>query len=219
MCSSDLLPWMKKTMRKIDETTLPNPAQKLEILKNTITFLQQHDYAMIGMDHFAKKSDELYRAKQNKELRRNFQGYTTRGFSQTIGIGLTSISEGLDYYSQNFKDMNEYEAALDSGKLPVERGVALTPEDVLRKEVIMGLMNNLCLDFAHIESKFNIDFKVHFATELESLKEYEEVGLINVTNEGIYTSPTGGMIIRNIAMCFDTHSFTDKNAKRFSKTI
>ncbi len=109
--------------------------------------------------------------------------------------------------------MNEYEAALDSGKLPVERGVALTPEDVLRKEVIMGLMNNLCLDFAHIESKFNIDFKVHFATELESLKEYEEVGLI------IYTSPTGGMIIRNIAMCFDTHSFTDKNAKRFSKTI
>ncbi|WP_334092281.1 oxygen-independent coproporphyrinogen III oxidase [Helicobacter typhlonius] len=213
------LPWMKKTMRKIDETTLPNPAQKLEILKNTITFLQQHDYAMIGMDHFAKKSDELYRAKQNKELRRNFQGYTTRGFSQTIGIGLTSISEGLDYYSQNFKDMNEYEAALDSGKLPVERGVALTPEDVLRKEVIMGLMNNLCLDFAHIESKFNIDFKVHFATELESLKEYEEVGLINVTNEGIYTSPTGGMIIRNIAMCFDTHSFTDKNAKRFSKTI
>lgn len=213
------LPWMKKTMRKIDETTLPTPAQKLEILKNTIAFLQEQGYAMIGMDHFAKQTDELYQAKQNKELRRNFQGYTTRGFSQTIGIGLTSISEGLDYYSQNYKDIAEYERSLDSGRLPVERGVLLTQEDILRKEVIMGLMNNLCLDFASIEKKFDIDFRAHFGNELSALREYEEVGLIKITSEGIYTSPTGGMLIRNIASAFDEHSFASEHTKRFSKTI
>ncbi|WP_300447888.1 oxygen-independent coproporphyrinogen III oxidase [Helicobacter mastomyrinus] len=213
------LPWLKKTMRKIDETTLPNPVQKLEILKNTIAFLQSCDYAMIGMDHFAKKSDELYLAKLSHQLRRNFQGYTTRGFSQTIGIGLTSISEGMDYYSQNYKDMAAYESALDSGRLPVERGVGLTEEDILRKEVIMGLMNNLCLDFAIIESKFHIDFKAYFANELESLREYEEVGLINITPQGIYTSSTGGMLIRNIAMAFDAYLAAQSDSKRFSKTI
>lgn len=213
------LPWMKKTMRKIDETTLPSPTQKLEILKNSIAFLQECDYAMIGMDHFAKKSDELYLAKITHQLRRNFQGYTTRGFSQTIGIGLTSISEGIDYYSQNYKDIVSYENALDNGKLPVERGVALTQEDILRKEVIMGLMNNLCLDFSSIESKFNIDFKTHFADSLKSLREYEEAGLVSITPDAISTSATGGMLIRNIAMAFDMYLTTHTDTKRFSKTI
>ncbi len=212
------LPWMKKTMRKIDETTLPNPAQKLEILKNTIAFLQEQGYMMIGMDHFAKKSDELYLAKAKNELRRNFQGYTTRGFSQTIGIGLTSISEGLGYYSQNYKDMQEYEKALDEGRLPVERGVKLSEKDILRKEVIMGLMNNLRLDFEGIEKRFGIEFGAYFANELESLREYEELGLIQITPSSIETSPTGGMLIRNIAMVFDTYLQND-TTKRFSKTI
>ena len=212
------LPWIKKTMRKIDETTLPNPAQKLEILKNTIAFLQEQGYMMIGMDHFAKKSDELYLAKAKNELRRNFQGYTTRGFSQTIGIGLTSISEGLKYYSQNYKDMQEYEKALDEGRLPVERGVKLSEKDILRKEVIMGLMNNLRLDFKGIEKRFGIEFGAYFANELESLREYEELGLIHITPSSIETSPTGGMLIRNIAMVFDTYLQND-TTKRFSKTI
>lgn len=213
------VPWIKKTMRKIDETTLPNPAQKLEILKNTIAFLQDKGYVMVGMDHFAKPTDELCHAKLARELRRNFQGYTTRGFSQTIGIGLTSISEGVDYYSQNFKDMASYEQAIDSHKLPVERGIRLCEEDILRKEVIMGLMNNLCLDFAPIEQKFHIHFKEYFAQSLESLHEYEEAGLVYINDESISTSPTGGMLIRNIAMAFDAYLKPHEAHKRFSKTI
>ena len=31
------------------------------------------------MDHFAKETDELAVAQQNKTLQRNFQGYSTRG--------------------------------------------------------------------------------------------------------------------------------------------
>lgn len=213
------VPWIKKTMRKIDETTLPSPAQKLEILKNTIAFLQGAGYVMIGMDHFAKPSDELSLALGARELRRNFQGYTTRGFSQTIGIGLTSISEGVDYYSQNFKDMESYERALDSGVLPVERGIRLSEEDILRKEVIMGLMNNLRLDFAPIEEKFHIRFREHFAPALESLREYEAAGLVRIGSEGIETSPTGAMLIRNIAMAFDSYLEPHNASKRFSKTI
>ena len=214
------IPWLKKTMRKIDENDLPSPQEKLEILKNTIDFLGNNGYEMIGMDHFAKKSDELYIAKQKGELRRNFQGYTTRGFSQTIGIGLTSIGEGKDYYTQNVKDIASYETALDSGKIPVERGIKLSKEDILRKEVIMGLMNNLKLDFASIQKTHNIDFIAHFASELDRLKEYANIGVLEINDKGLYTTATGGLLIRNIAMVFDTYLHALPQEKRvFSKTI
>lgn len=207
-------------MRKIDENDLPSPQEKLEILKNTIDFLGKNGYEMIGMDHFAKKSDELYIAKQNGELRRNFQGYTTRGFSQTIGIGLTSIGEGKDYYAQNVKDLASYENALDEGRIPIERGIKLSSEDILRKEVIMGLMNNLKLDFDSIEKTHNIDFRVHFASELERLKEYADIGVLEINDKGLYPTPTGGLLIRNIAMVFDNYLHSLPQEKRvFSKTI
>ncbi|PAF54472.1 oxygen-independent coproporphyrinogen III oxidase [Helicobacter sp. 13S00482-2] len=214
------VPWMKKTMRKIDETTLPPPDEKLAILEYTITFLEKMAYKMIGMDHFAKATDELYKASVQGELRRNFQGYTTRGFSQTIGMGLTSIGEGKDYYTQNYKDMESYEKAIDSGILPVERGIRLSNEDIIRKEVIMGLMNNLKLDFKTIEERFHINFADYFKIELEQLEEYIQSDLLKITQEGIYTTPTGGMLIRNIAMVFDEYlQKIPINQRRFSKSV
>lgn len=212
------IPWMKKTMRKIDESALPSPKTKLEILKSTIDFLIQKDYAMIGMDHFAKKSDELYLALESHSLRRNFQGYTTRGFSQTIGIGLTSIGEGYDYYAQNTKDLAAYERAIDEGRLPLERGINLSQEDILRKSVIMELMNNLRIEFAPFKQQWGIDFAKHFDKELASLQEYLELGILIHNEKGLYTTPTGAMLIRNITMVFDT--YLAKSQKRaFSKTI
>lgn len=214
------VPWLKKTMRKIDETKLPLPDEKLRILERSIAFLGEKGYKMVGMDHFAKTTDELYLASQKGELRRNFQGYTTRGFSQTIGIGLTSIGEGKDYYTQNYKDMQNYEKALDSGILPVERGIRLSNEDVIRKEVIMGLMNNLSLEFKNIEDKFHLDFKTSFKAELEKLETYEKAGLISITPSKISATPTGGMLIRNIAMIFDRYLHKiPPEQRRFSKTV
>lgn len=213
------VPWMKKTMRKIDESTLPLPSQKLQILQECIHKLLANGYEMIGMDHFAKKSDELYRAKENKSLRRNFQGYTTKGFSQTFGVGLTSISEGVEYYAQNTKEMAQYENALDSERLPTERGIVLNDEDRLRKAVIMELMNNLQLRFNTIESVFDIDFRTHFAHELESLKHYEVAGLLEMGHNYIKATSTGALLIRNIAMSFDSYLTKNLNQKRFSNTI
>ncbi|WP_205426437.1 oxygen-independent coproporphyrinogen III oxidase [Helicobacter suis] len=212
------VPWIKHTMR-INPQTLPSPEQKLQLLQFLIAFLKDHGYEMIGMDHFAKKDNELYQALQNKELRRNFQGYTTQRFSQTIGVGVTSIGEGLDYYTQNFKDLKRYEQAIDSGHLPVERGIVLSFEDRLRKEVIMHLMNNLEIDFASIERAFNIDFKVHFKEALEMLKPYEQEGLLTLSNKGLKTSATGAMLVRNIAMAFDSYYKTHQGEKRFSQTL
>ncbi len=214
------VPWMKKTMRKIDETTLPDPKVKLEILKYTIDFFENNGYKMVGMDHFAKPDDELFLAIDKGELHRNFQGYTTKGGADLIGIGLTSIGEGKDYYVQNFKDMKEYEKAIDSGILPVERGIKLNDDDVLRNHVIMELMSNFKLDIKRVEKEFGIDFKEYFADGLSGLKEFEDEELVTVSDNTITVSPTGTMLIRNIAMNFDAYlkKIPEKN-RRFSKTV
>jgi oxygen-independent coproporphyrinogen-3 oxidase len=214
------VPWMKKTMRKIDETTLPHPSEKLSIMKYTIDYLTSHGLAMIGMDHFAKPNDELFLAIEKGELHRNFQGYTTKGGTDLIGIGLTSIGDGVAHYVQNFKDMSDYEAALDNGVLPVHRGLELSADDVLRKAVIMEMMSNFKLNITKIESEFKIDFFAYFKDAIEELKTFEEEGLVQVERDKITVSTTGTLLIRNIVMPFDAYLKKIPEAKRrFSKTV
>ncbi len=214
------VPWLKKTMRKIDETTLPTPDVKLQILKHTIDFFTANGYKMIGMDHFAKPEDELFGAIEKGELHRNFQGYTTKGGADLIGIGLTSIGEGEDYYAQNFKEMSEYEEAIDNGKLPFWRGVELSRDDKIRKAVIMELMANFGLDIKRIESEFGIDFKEYFKDALKELEEFEKEGLVTIDGDKITVSETGTLLIRNIAMPFDAYMKKHKESKKvFSKTV
>jgi len=214
------VPWLKKTMRKIDETTLPSPEVKLAILKHTIDYFTANGYKMIGMDHFAKPDDELFKAIEKGELHRNFQGYTTKGGADLIGIGLTSIGEGEDYYAQNYKEMAAYEAAIDAGRLPYHRGVALSRDDKIRKAVIMELMANFKLDIPRIEKEFGIDFRDYFKEALEALKEFEAEDLVKVSDEAIEVSETGTMLIRNIVMPFDAYMKKHGEGKKvFSKTV
>ncbi len=215
------VPWLKKTMRKIDETTLPRPDEKLAIMKYTIDYLTSNGYKMIGMDHFAKPDDELFRAIEKGELHRNFQGYTTKGGADLIGIGLTSIGESpMNYYAQNLKDMSAYEAAIDAGKLPFERGVVLNEDDTIRHYVIMELMSNFKLDIWRFEAKFGINFKDYFSDALKELEEFEKEDLLTINDEAIECTPTGTLLIRNIAMPFDAYMKKyAQNKKTFSKTV
>ena len=169
------------------------------------------------MDHYSKPADELHAALKNGSLHRNFQGYTTKGGADLIGIGLTSIGEGARHYAQNFKDMDAYEAAIDAGRLPYCRGILLNEEDLLRKEVIMGLMSNFCVDIEAIEEKFKIKFFEHFGTSLKQLEALKD--FVQVSPHRISVTPTGTLLIRNIAMCFDEYMVKNLGEKRFSKTV
>jgi len=214
------VPWLMKTMRKFDETTLPAPDVKLQIFQYTIDFFESNGYKMVGMDHFAKPEDELFGAIEKGELHRNFQGYTTRGGANLVGIGLTSIGEGERYYAQNTKDMKVYEDALDNGKLPFERGVVLSDDDFLRKSVIMELMANFSIDMKRVEKEHKIDFKSYFADALEALQEFVDADLVTITDDKITVSTTGTLLIRNIAMPFDAYMKKyGESKKSFSKTV
>ena len=212
------VPWLKKNMRKFNEKDLPGPNIKLEILEFCEHFLGENGYEMVGMDHFAKKDDELFKALKNGSLHRNFQGYTTKKGADLLGIGLTSIGEGQRHYAQNFKDMPSYENAIDKGFLPFERGILLDFDDELRKAVIMSLMANFSLDIKGVEARFGVSFFEYFRKDLELLSEYKH--FYTVDKDSLKVNETGVLLIRNLAMCFDKYmKKLSEEKKVFSKTV
>ena len=212
------VPWLKPAQNALKPDVLPSPETKLELLKLTIEKLTTEGYVYIGMDHFARANDELAVAQQQKSLQRNFQGYSTRGWADIYAFGMSSISQVEDLYWQNEKTLPEYYGALDAGRLPLHRGYLMTPEDKIRRTTIMRLMCDLGLDFAAMSTLLGINFKQHFAAELDSLDDMEADGLVVKTPQSLIVTDLGRLLIRNIAMRFDAYA-SNRKEKRFSKTI
>ncbi len=204
--------------KRISLVDLPKAEEKLHILKQAIETLTAAGYRYIGMDHFAKPDDELARAQESGELHRNFQGYSTQADCDMVAVGLTSISQVGNLYSQNAKDMTAYEAAIDRGELPIERGVRIDEDDRVRKAIIMALICQFELDFAGIEAQFGISVPQCYSDELERLAPMAEDGLLNIDEHGIHVTKAGRLLIRNICMVFDRY-LSRYEDKRFSKAI
>ncbi len=212
------LPALFKTQRQIDETALPTAVVKLDILKSAIERLTAAGYVYIGMDHFAKPMDELARAQQEGTLYRNFQGYSTHADCDLVAMGVTSISKVGDSYSQNLKTLDAYYNRLDSGHLPVFRGVLLNADDCLRRTAITQLICHFALEFAALEKQYGIVFADYFAAELQELGDMQADGLLELSASGIQVRPAGRLLIRNICMVFDAY-LRQQSSQRFSKVI
>jgi oxygen-independent coproporphyrinogen-3 oxidase len=214
------VPWVKPA-QKILETTaaLPTAEVKLQLLKLiTEKLTGTGKYAYIGMDHFARTTDELVVAQRNKSLQRNFQGYSTHGEADIYSFGISAISQTPNAYWQNLKELPAYYEALDAGKSPAVRGYLLTPDDKLRRVTIMRLMCDLGLDYAYMARLLEIDFPDYFARELDSLDDLEADGLIRQNAFGLEVTQTGRLFIRNIAMRFDAH-LPRQTERQYSRTI
>lgn len=197
------LPNLFAAQRKIKDADLPSAEQKLDILQDTIATLTRDGYQFIGMDHFARPEDELAVAQREGVLHRNFQGYTTQGDCDLLGLGVSAISMLGDNYAQNQKDLKTYYAQVEEQGHALWRGLVLTDDDCLRRDVIKILICNFQLDFAQIEELYPIDFKSYFKEDLELLKPMVEDGLVEMSEMGIKVTPQGRLLIRNICMCFD----------------
>jgi oxygen-independent coproporphyrinogen-3 oxidase len=213
------LPELFKTQRQINTDELPPASVKLKILKYSIDCLTENGYVYIGMDHFARPEDELTIAQQNGTLHRNFQGYSTYADTDIIGFGITAISKVGDSYSQNVRDIDEYESIIMQGRKPVFRGILLDEDDLLRREVISALICNFKLDYEQIQEQHRINFKKYFSTELDRLSIMEQDGLIELDMESMTVTPTGRLLIRNICMVFDKYIDETTGPGRYSKLI
>lgn len=212
------VPWLKPVQQNIPAEALPSPQEKLNILEMTIAQLTQNNYQFIGMDHFARSTDELAVAQRNRTLHRNFQGYTTQPNTDLIAFGMTGISMLQDTYAQNYHSLNEYYQAVDAGQLPIEKGIQLTGEDIWRRQIVNQLMCHFSLSKAEIEHQYALDFDTYFSQELSQLRQLERDGLLRLACDRIDVTPAGRLLIRNIAAVFDTY-LKQKMQTLFSKAI
>jgi oxygen-independent coproporphyrinogen III oxidase len=199
------LPGLFKPQRHIDPADLPGPRERLELLRLAIEELSESGYRYIGMDHFALPDDELVRAQEAGALQRNFMGYTTHASCDLLGVGVSAISHIGDSFSQNYRELKSWEAAVDAGRLPVWRGLALSADDRVRAAVIGELMCQGQIDSAGIERRHGIDFAEYFAAALARLRTHAADGLLVIERERIAATPSGRLLLRAIAMCFDAY--------------
>jgi oxygen-independent coproporphyrinogen-3 oxidase len=213
------LPQRFKPQRRIAAADLPIAGQRVAMLGDAINGFLQRGYQYIGMDHFALPDDALAVAKRQGRLHRNFQGYSTQPDCDLIGLGVSSIGKvGASYY-QNVKSLPEYYDALRQRQLPVQRGIALTRDDLLRRAVIMALMCQGRVEFESIELAHLIDMREYFARELQALQPMAEAGLVQIEADAIQVTPTGWYIVRAVAMVFDRWLQGDQQRERFSRVI
>jgi oxygen-independent coproporphyrinogen-3 oxidase len=213
------LPQRFKPQRRIHDADLPPPADKLGMLAQAIRGFEAAGYEYIGMDHFALPGDALAVAKRQGRLQRNFQGYSTQADCDLIGLGVSAISRLGASYSQNAKTLDEYEAALKAGHLPVARGLTMSRDDLVRRAVIMGLMCQGRVEFESIELAHLISFTRYFHAELAALESFEQAGLVSLESGAIQVSPPGWYFVRAVAMVFDHYVQQDLSRQRFSRLI
>ncbi|MEN5037448.1 oxygen-independent coproporphyrinogen III oxidase [Pseudomonas sp. TWI929] len=212
------LPERFMPQRRIDSNDLPSAAAKLEMLHATIDQLTAAGYRYIGMDHFALPDDELAIAQEEGTLQRNFQGYTTHGHCDLIGLGVSAISQIGDLYCQNSSDLNTYQDSLSNAQLATQRGLLCNHDDLIRRAVIQQLICHFELDFEPIEQAFTIDFRGYFNDLWPELLTLQRDGLISLDDKGIRILPAGRLLARSVCMVFDAY-LAMHNRQRFSRVI
>jgi oxygen-independent coproporphyrinogen-3 oxidase len=213
------LPERFKPQRRIESADLPMGQDKLNMLSGAIDAFMDGGYVYVGMDHFALPDDSLAIAKRQGRLHRNFQGYSTQPDCDLIALGVSAIGKVGATYSQNVKTLEEYYDAVDGGMLPVQRGLALSRDDLVRRAVIMSIMCQGSVLYEPMEQAWLINFREYFAAELDALAEMQRNGLVELSAEGFKVTGLGWFFVRGVAMLFDRYLQADRNRARFSRII
>ncbi len=213
------MPQMFKAQTRIAPEDLPDAATRLALLKMAIDTLTAAGYVYIGMDHFALPTDGRGRARANGTMHRSFQGYTTHASRDLVSLGISAIGQVGHLYMQNHKTMQVYAERLDQGRLPLHRGVVMSADDVLRRDVIQQVMCNNTIDMPSTARRFGIDFGRYFAAELARLGTLEADGLVTRGEDRIELTPRGRLLMRNVAMVFDAYKNAGAAAPRLSRVI
>tara|TARA_B110000046_G_scaffold105503_1_gene112913 strand:- start:1379 stop:2752 length:1374 start_codon:yes stop_codon:yes gene_type:complete len=214
------LPERFAAQRKIKEHDLPNAHDKLTMFKNTLEQMTQAGYQFIGMDHFAKADNELAIAQNEGKLHRNFQGYTTHGNCDLLGLGASSISQIGTAILQNKKELKHYYHSIETQSgCALSKGMHLTHDDVIRADAIKQLICQFELNIEEFAKKYHIEFDTYFAEALVSLKPLIDDNMVIIENNHVSVTSRGNLFIRIICMCFDAHLQNKINATRFSRVI
>jgi oxygen-independent coproporphyrinogen III oxidase len=210
------VPWMKAHQKLIDEALLPGQAERLQQFSAASRRLCEHGFRPVGLDHFARPSDDLAAALEAGRLRRNFQGYTVDDAPILIGLGASAIGTLPQGYVQNAAPLADYRRAIDNGQLPTARGLALSPEDRVRRDVIERLMCALSVDLQAVCREHGLTGDP-LAAERDSLAGMATDGLVQLEGASIRVTEAGRPFVRLIAAAFD--AYLPRGGQRHSRAV
>jgi oxygen-independent coproporphyrinogen III oxidase len=210
------VPWMKSHMKMINDEDLPDTNQRVAQATIAADNLTKLGYTQIGMDHFASPTDEMATALATQQVRRNFQGYTTDEADTLIGIGASSIGNLPQGYSQNVVAIADYKRQVLNNGFAVAKGIAITTDDRLRRDVIEKLMCDLTVDLAEVADRYDQPYNF-FQPEIGQLKAFEKDGLVTLDGNRVTVSKDGRFLVRTICAVFDT--YLKNGAGRHSQAV
>lgn len=210
------VPWIRGVgQRGFDESNLPKSDEKRALYEVGKQMFSEMGYIEIGMDHFALKSDSLYKAGQAKTLHRNFMGYTANKTLLMVGLGMSSISDSWYGFAQNAKTVKEYTQRVNNGEIPVFRGHILTAEDLLIRKHILNIMCHFTTSWEQQRQRFP-----ELNDTLALLQEMQQDGLVQIADQELFLEEKARPFVRNVCMAFDRRLQRNKpETKLFSLTI
>ena len=211
------VPWMKKHQRLIPPESLPDTAARWRQYEDACARLvDHHGYVQIGLDHFAKPDDEMAVALAAKRLNRNFQGYTTDTATVLVAFGASGIGSLPQGYVANVGEIHFYQQAIAEGRLPIQRGIAISDDDRLRRRIIERLMCDLEVDLDKVAAEFGHSGK-EFSAELAALEPMIGDGLVTIDGHRIFVTPEGRTLVRAVGSAFDR--YLKQGEQRHSKAV
>lgn len=206
------VPWIKPGQRRFTELDLPVGKEKLDLYNLGKTMIQEAGYEDVGMDHFAKKEDALFKANTHGTLHRNFMGYADQYTPLMIGLGVSSISDAWTAFGQNVKTVEEYHQCIVEGRLPVFKGHLLNDEDVVVRQYILDMM---CRGVVNLLPNHELNDRI-----LERIEPLISDSLVMVNGLCISITQIGKSFLRNVCMAFDERlQRTKERENLFSQAI
>lgn len=209
------VPWIKPGQRRFTEADLPSGDDKRALYERGRTMLDEVGYYEIGMDHFALSSDSLWKAVVERKLHRNFMGYTSQQVSPLIGLGVSAIGDSWRVFAQNEKLLENYQARVEKGEIPIHRGHVLTEEDLVLRRHILNLMTEFQTHWKDPSSQ--TEYLSQLAGKLD---ECIQDGLMEMSENSCVVTDKGRPFLRNICMAWDARlNRKSPDTQLFSKTI
>ncbi len=210
------VPWMKRHQKLIDLAALPDARQRLAQARAAAETLQAAGYVAIGLDHFARPDDRLATALGTGRLHRNFQGYTDDPAANLVAFGASAIGSLPGGYVQNTHLVPDYRRAISAGDFAISRGIALSADDRLRREIIERLMCDLEVDLGSYAGRQDAHAP-DLADALTALAPLQADGLVRIDGDHIEVLEAGRLAVRSVCAAFDNYLAT--GAGRYSPGI
>ena len=205
------VPWFRSQQRQIMQSDLPSSLERLAQAKAAHDTFVQFGYQPIGLDHYARPDDQLAPTAKTGRLQRNFQGYTDDDADALIGLGASAISRLPQGFVQNAAAVGNYMRAIELGHLATAKGVALSDDDRIRGQIIERIMCDMAVDLSDSANKFGFNIDADFSNELESLRPFQEIGIVLIDGNRIQITEKGRPYMRLVASVFDTYLTREKS--------